>query len=237
MERAGSVYGSRRGPKFRQQNLVRTLRRAAEQVRSYWFAPAFCRCHTGSVARDCIIIHGCPGAPEGEGYARPRGYDRHWIPWVRDELNARGIPTIVPLMPTPWAPDYAAYRSAFEQHPAGASTILVGHSCGCAFLVRWLGETKRSIDTLVLVAPWKIPKKGDPVRKAFYEWPIDTTIPDRVGRIVMFTSDTEAKDGQKSLAMYHAALGGTVIDLPGRGHYTSADDQLQQFPEMLDVLG
>jgi hypothetical protein len=32
--------------------------------------------------------------------------------------------------------------------------------------------------------------------------------------------------------MYHAALGGTVIDLPGRGHYISTDGKAQRFPEL-----
>ena len=186
--------------------------------------------------RDCIIINCCPSTPEGEGYARPLDCDKHWMPWVRDELNSRGIPTIVPLMPEPWAPVYAAYKHVFEEYAVGPSTILIGHSCGCAFLVRWLGETKRQIDTLVLVAPWKIPRWRDPIRKAFYNWPIDTTIPERVSRIIMFTSDTEARRGKKSLAMYRAALGGTVIDLPGRGHYASPDGRLQQFPELIDAL-
>jgi predicted alpha/beta hydrolase family esterase len=216
-------------------------------VQTYWFAPAFSGCQSSGqrlglagreiiVARDCIIIHGCPSTPEGEGYAQPRGYDKHWIPWVAAELSARGISTRVPLMPSPWAPDYQAYKKAFERHRVGEHTILIGHSCGCAFLVRWLGETKQRIDTLVLVAPWKVPKEGDAVRKAFYEWAIDPTISDRVRKIIMFTSGTEAEAGKQSLGMYHAALGGTVIDLPGRGHYISVDGKPQDFPELLSAL-
>jgi hypothetical protein len=48
------------------------------------------------------------------------------------------------------------------------------------FLVRWLGEKKRKINKLILVAPWKISDRKDKFRKLFYEYPIDKTIQERV---------------------------------------------------------
>jgi predicted alpha/beta hydrolase family esterase len=182
--------------------------------------------------RDCIIIHGCPSGPERD--AETRSFDKHWMPWVRERLIERNIPTLTPIMPDPWAPDYASFKHEFEKHPVSDRTILIGHSCGCAFLVRWLGESQQRIDTLVLVAPWKVPRLGDPVRKAFYEFAVDEAIKRRVRRILMFTSDTEHEDGKKSLAIYHAALGGDIVHLPDKGHYISAHMGTHKFPELLD---
>lgn len=186
--------------------------------------------------RSCIIIHGCPPGPEGERDPETRSFDKHWIPWVQERLIEREIPTIAPIMPDPWAPDYERFREEFEKHPVSERSILIGHSCGCAFLVRWLGESKQRIDTLVLVAPWKIPRAGDSVRKVFYEFSIDETIKSRVQRILMFTSDTEMMDGKKSLAIYQAALGGEIADLPNKGHYVIGDMGTGAFPELLDRL-
>jgi predicted alpha/beta hydrolase family esterase len=186
--------------------------------------------------RNCIIVHGCPGGPEGERDAETRSFDKHWMPWIRERLIERNIPTLAPIMPDPWAPDYTSFRGEFEKHPVSERTILIGHSCGCAFLVRWLGESKQRIDTLVLVAPWKIPRAGCPHRKAFYEFPIDETITRRVRRIVMFTSDTEMEGGKKSLAIYHGVLGGDIVNLPDKGHYTIADMGTAEFPELLGEL-
>lgn len=186
--------------------------------------------------RNCIIVHGCPGSPDGERDVETRSYDKHWMPWVRDRLLERNMATLAPIMPHPWAPEYARYKREFEKYPVSEQTILIGHSCGCAFLVRWLGDTRQEIDTLVLVAPWKIPRAGCPYRKAFYEFPIDTTIALRVRRIIMFTSDTEMEDGKRSLALYRAALGGEIVDLPNRGHYTSADMGTCEFPELIAKL-
>jgi len=186
--------------------------------------------------RHCIIIHGCPSGPEGERDADTRSFDKHWIPWVRERLLERNVPTLAPIMPDPWAPDYGRFKQEFEKHPVSDRTILIGHSCGCAFLVRWLGESKQEIDTLALVAPWKIPRADDPGRSAFYDLPIDATIKRRVRRILMFTSDTEKEDGKRSLAIYHAALGGDVVDLPNRGHFIFSDMGTREFPELLDRI-
>ena len=83
-------------------------------------------------------------------------------------------------MPEPWKPDYEKFKKEFEKYKVDENTILVGHSCGCAFLVRWLGETKKKIYKLILVAPWKIPKKNDEARQKFYVYNIDKTIHSRV---------------------------------------------------------
>lgn len=116
------------------------------------------------------------------------------------------------------------------------NTILIGHSRGCAFLVRWLGETKQKILKLILVAPWKIPDKDDQFRRAFYVYPIDEAIRTRVKSIIMFTADDEEEDGKKSLQIFHQALGGKVVALKGHGHYTFNDMKTEEFPELVEEV-
>lgn len=161
---------------------------------------------------------------------------KHWIPWITQQFITRGIPTETPLMPEPWAPDYEKFKAVFERYTVSEDTILVGHSCGCAFLARWLGETKRTISTLILVAPWKIPDDNDPVRHAFYSYDIDTSIRSRVRNIILFTSDNEVEEGKESLRLFHHALGGNVIELPAHGHYTMDDMGTEEFPELLAAI-
>jgi len=186
--------------------------------------------------KNCIIIHGCPSNAEKAMDPERRTYDKHWIPWIKKELTSRGIKTETPLMPNPWEPDYSAFRKEFEKQEIADATILVGHSCGAAFLVRWLGDTKQRINKLILVAPWKIPDKEDEFRRSFYEYPIDKTIKSRVNEIIMFTADNEEEDGKKSLQVFHDALGGKIIELKGGGHYTMNDMGTEEFPELLEVI-
>jgi uncharacterized protein len=168
-----------------------------------------------------------------------RTYDKHWIPWTREQLSHQGMRVETPLMPEPWAPSYEAYREVIERFDIGEETALVGHSCGSAFLVRWLGETKRKVSKLILVAPWKIleeHEKGDAWREEFYGFPIDMSISSRVGEIIMFTSDDEEADGKESLRIFHEALGGMIVNLSNHGHYTQGHMGTVESPELMEVI-
>jgi predicted alpha/beta hydrolase family esterase len=186
--------------------------------------------------KNCIILHGCPSDEEKAMNPETRTYDKHWIPWTKQELVKVGIHVETPIMPNPWKPDYQAFKDEFEKQGISENTILVGHSCGCAFLVRWLGETKQKVNKLILVAPWKIPDGNDEARKKFYIYDIDDSIRGRVGEIVMFTSDDEEDEGKQSLEIYHLALGGQIINLNNHGHYTLGDMGTQEFPELVEAI-
>ncbi|MEK6872728.1 MAG: class I tRNA ligase family protein [Nanoarchaeota archaeon] len=190
---------------------------------------------------NCIIVHGCPSHDENN--SKKRTYDKHWIPYIKKELLEREIPTYTPIMPNPWMPDYNAWKKEFEKSIINEDTILIGHSCGSAFLVRWLGDTKRHINKLILVAPWKIAdgsakKEFYEVKKLFYDYEIDKTIKSRVKRILMFTADNEEEGGKKSLKIFQEALGGNIVELKGRGHYTMEEMGTDKFPELLkEIVG
>jgi len=168
--------------------------------------------------------------------AETRTYNKHRIPRIKKELLENNIQTQTPLMPEPRQPDYDKFKNEFEKNHVDKNTILIGHSCGCAFLVRRLGETKQKILKLFLVAPWKINDEGDKFREAFYTYPIDVTIKDRVGKIVMFTANDKDPEGKESLKIFHEALGGEIIDLKNHGHYTLGDMGTEEFPELLKAI-
>jgi predicted alpha/beta hydrolase family esterase len=183
---------------------------------------------------NCIIIHGCPSDVEKAMGPETRTYDKHWIPWTKAQLEARGIPTETPLMPEPWEPSYEKFKTEFDKQEISENTILIGHSCGTTFLLRWLGETKKKVAKLILVAPWAIADKNDEARRKFYEHPIDPTIKDRIGEIILFTADDEEPDGKESLKIIHHVIGGKVIELKGHGHYTMGDMGTTEFPELIE---
>jgi predicted alpha/beta hydrolase family esterase len=185
---------------------------------------------------NCIIIHGCPPNIEGAINPETRTYDKHWIPWLKRNLIEVGIKTETPLMPEPWSPNYEKFKVEFEKYEVDENTVLVGHSCGAAFLVRWLGETKKNFFKLILVAPWRIPNKDDKLKKEFYTYSIDEGIKLRASEIVMFTADNEEDKGKESLKIFHQALGGEVIELKGHGHYTMDDMGTEELPELLEKI-
>lgn len=168
--------------------------------------------------------------------AKTRTYDKHWIPWTKKRLEEKGFEVHVPLMPEPWEPRYESFREEFEKNDITEDSVLVGHSCGCTFLVRWLGDTKKKVNKLILVAPWKIPDADTELRRAFYDYSIDISIKDRVNSITMFTANDEDPDGKESLKMFQKDLGGKVIELEGRGHYVQGDMGTEEFPELIEEI-
>lgn len=187
--------------------------------------------------RNVIVIHGCPSNAEKTMDPATRTYDKHWMPWLKEQLVKLGVPVEMPLMPNPWEPSYDAFKTEFDKCTLDEDSILVGHSCGTAFLTRWLGDTKQRVAKLILVAPWYFnDKKDDLSREAFYEHPIDASIRDRVGEIVVFTADDEEESGKRSAVTFHERLGARVIELKGRGHYTMGDMGTTEFPELLEEI-
>lgn len=178
----------------------------------------------------CIILHGCSRGPEESERILVKEAERYWIFWVQRELERRGIEAFVPIIPENWRMQYRVFKEAFERYGVDGETVLVGHSCTTAFLVRWLAETRRRVKKLILVAPWKFPESAD-----LFNFEIDGGVRELADEIVLFTSDNESEAGRRSLEVFHSALDGEVIELPGRGHY-DPDDMGPEFPELLEVI-
>jgi len=182
---------------------------------------------------NCIIIHGTPGKEEKAMPPEKRFYNRHWMLWIKRELEKKGWQVAKPDMPNPWKKVYNNYKKEFEKYGVNENTVLIGHSSGCAFLVRWLGESKQKVKKLILVAPYKITHENNKFEKAFYKFDVDESIRDRVEEIIMFTADNESVDGKKSLRIFHSSLGGKIIELKAHGHYTLKSMGTEEFPELL----
>src|SRR3990167_2728807 len=87
-----------------------------------------------------IILHGCPPSEET---ITPK--EKRWMNWLAEKLNEKGFNAVAPDLPTSWNPKYDEWEKEFEKYSVTESTLLVGHSCGGAFLVRWLLETKKRV--------------------------------------------------------------------------------------------
>jgi predicted alpha/beta hydrolase family esterase len=178
----------------------------------------------------CIIVPGCPDD------AFDQTADKHRIPSILEDMSQQGLEAELVHMPSPRQPVYEAFCEQFQQYKIDENTILIGHSCGCSFLVRRLGEHKQWVAKLILVAPWKIYTWSDDIGKEFYDYDIDPTLKERIGKTTIFTSDDEEEEGKQSAILFRDALDGAVIELPGRGHYIESHMWTTQFPELLEVI-
>lgn len=187
--------------------------------------------------KNAIIIH---GMPDKEEYDRVEGSLKalgHWIIWLQKALVKKGVDAVVPAMPVPYEPKYEAWKNTFEQYDITPETILVGHSCGAGFLVRWLSENKNQVGKVVLVAPWVDPTK-EYTTEMFDAFTID---PELVARCKEFTVVYSLDDDQGVIITVDelkAALpAGQFKEFSGKGHFTFDDMGTHEFPEILTILG
>lgn len=187
---------------------------------------------------NCIIVHGCPSNAEKAMNEKTRTYDKHWIPWLKKQLEKRDIKVLTPLMPTPWEPKYEKWKEIFDRLPLDRNSILIGHSCGGAFLVRWLDETKKKIKKLILVSPGKSGKESKKSRSNLYGNKIYKNIQNHVKeKIVIFTAEDDMKYHINNAYEYEKELPAKVIHLGnGFGHFTLEDMKTEEFPELLEEV-
>lgn len=187
----------------------------------------------GNKISNVVIVHGSPDLDEPRT-VEERTYDKHWIPWIKKQLEKREIKCKTPLMPEPWQPVYKDWRKKFEKIKMDENSILIGHSSGTTFLVRWLGETKKKIKKLILVAPWKKPWLNSSENKEFCNFEIDESIRNRVSKIIIFASDYP--DERKRANFFNNILHSKLIELKGRGHFVKSHMETNEFPELLNEI-
>lgn len=182
--------------------------------------------------KNCIIVHGCTSSPDD------MTYNKHWMPWIKKQLENHNITTEIPTMPTPRQPVYENNKKIFEKLDINNNTILIWFSCWSAFLIRRLGESKKIVKKLILVAPRKIAEDKNPLKEIFYDFQVDKTIKDRIKNITFFTSDNEEVEGKESLKIFHEAIWWKIISLKNHWHYIFGNMLTVEFPELLkEILG
>lgn len=184
--------------------------------------------------KTAIIVHGTPSKEEFLDPDQPSASNHHWLPWAQNQLLIRGYQTWTPEMPRPYAPDFRLWREEFEMYPIDQESLLVGHSCGAGFLLRWLSENRTRVKRLILVAPWLDPQGLK--CPAFFRFEIDPKICERAD-VRIFVSDNDSSDINESV---HKICGTFPSIVPkvfsGYGHFCVSDMGTDQFPELIEAL-
>ncbi len=187
--------------------------------------------------KNAIILHGRPDREEYYGLEYPAQSNSHWVPWLQKQLQAKDIFTQTPEMPMSFRPDYSTWKKEFERFDIGPGTLLVGHSCGGGFLVRWLSENiDAKVGKVVLVAPWLNPEDnlasetGD-----FFHFDIDKDFPSRTESVTIFNSDNDFSDVHDSVEMIRKTAPEVKYkEFHNYGHFCSSDLKTDAFPELLE---
>lgn len=186
--------------------------------------------------RNAIILHGVPEKQYYFDPSKPSESNAHWLPWLQKELVIRGIKADTPEVPHSYDPQWDVWRREVERFDIGPRTMLVGHSGGGGFWLRYLCQRPElRVDAVVLVGPWLDPKGT--VRHGFFDFEFDRRLADRTRRLVIFHSHDDSDSVRASVERIMGAVDGVQLrEFDGYGHFK--DDNLggERFPELRDEL-
>ncbi len=184
--------------------------------------------------KNAIIVHGKANQAKyyDPSFASPS--NACWLPWIQKQLLMRDILTQTPEMPNPWEPDYSAWSEEFERYSITPETILVGHSCGAGFIVRWLSEHKDTpVGHVVLVAPWTDPDRSGGTG-TFFDFSFDSNLAERTEKIIIFYSDDDFPSARASRELIKKAIPNIGYKKFNKhGHFTEITEFLELSEELL----
>src|SRR5579872_6534321 len=105
--------------------------------------------------KNAIILHGRPSEDEYYDPTMPSTSNAHWFPWLQKQLIVHDIKADAPEVPLAFNPQWDIWPREAERFTIGPETILIGHSTGAGFWVRYMSERPTlQVEKVVLVAPW-----------------------------------------------------------------------------------
>jgi len=185
--------------------------------------------------KNAIIIHGTCDKDEYFSDKYPSLSNSHWLPWLQKQLLIKNIFTQTPEMPDAYEPNYEKWCHEFEKFDINEETILIGHSCGGGFLIRWMSENSIKINKLILVAPWLDPKKERTTD--FFNFEIDSNLKDKVGEIHLLISNDDDEDILDSVNIINSKISNiSNHEFTNHGHFTYSHMKTNEFPELLNII-
>lgn len=186
--------------------------------------------------KNAIILH---GKPSREEYYDPQAHsmsNAHWIPWMQGQLLKHDIWAATPEIPDAFNPQYGLWCKEFERFDVTPDTILVGHSCGAGFLVKWLSLHKDvRVGKVVLVAP-SLAKNWDD-RGFFSDFEIDSDLASRTDKLTIFNSSNDHDGIQVAVKEIRDKITNIeYVEFKKYGHFCESDMGTVEFPELRDHL-
>lgn len=189
--------------------------------------------------KTAILIHGYNDKSEYLDTSRPSPSNDHWFPWLQRQLQLKGILAQTPDMPGFYEPNYEGWKEMFERFNLNEETILVGHSCGGGFLVRYLSENDVKVGKVVLVAPWVNPNL-DPdftVDKDFFNFEIEENFVDKTKGVTVMYSTDDSEDITETVNFLKSKTKRIEFqEFDNKGHFVLSSLNSDRLPELLDNL-
>lgn len=185
--------------------------------------------------KTAILIHGYNDKSEYEDISRPSPSNDHWIPWLQRQLQLEGILAQAPDMPGFFELDYEKWKEMLERFDLNRETMLVGHSCGGGFLIRYLSENDVKVGKVVLVAPWINPDQE--VDTDFFNFEIKDNIAEKTDGIVIMYSTDDVPPILETIEILKSKTKNIEFqEFKNKGHFVLDSLNSEKLPELLGNL-
>lgn len=187
--------------------------------------------------KNAIILHGGPSKEEYYDPKMPSMSNAHWIPWLQGQLLKNEIAAATPEVPHAFDRDWVVWNHEVERYEIGPETILVGHSTGAGFWIKYLSiHPNLKVGKVILVAPWLDPDH-EHTKNFFDDFEIDPSVVSRTKGITVFYSDDDQKSVLKTVEILREKMKGIVYEeFHNYGHFCSGDMKSTEFPELLQTI-
>lgn len=188
--------------------------------------------------KKAIILHGICDEQEYHDESEPSPSNNNWIAWLQKQLMIQGFDCQTPEVPYSYKGIYEDWKHIFERMEVDEQTILIGHSAGCGFFLKWLSANDVSVDKIYMVAPWLDPF-NEYAETGFLSCELNGNLIDRVNKIEIIYSEDDPVEGVKKTVdiigeKYPSIT--NISKLNGLGHFSSKARGTEVFPEILDVI-
>jgi hypothetical protein len=155
----------------------------------------------------------------------------NWFPWLKNQEEQKGNEVFVPDFPSTDFPKYDEWKEHWEELYASQiedSSVLIGHSLGGSFLIRWISESNISVARLILVAPAPDDCDIEEIQSFFTQsWNVEI-LKQNVGEIILLGAENDSYIPFLKFEVLGKSLGATFRKCPGRGHLNN-----EELPEIL----
>ena len=185
-------------------------------------------------AKNCVVLHGRPGEDEYYDLNQPSASNAHWLGWLQNSLLVNDIHCSTPEVPFAFEPQYELWKKEFERYDIGKDTILVGHSTGAGFIVRWLSQNKDvEVYKVILVGPYVDPFHE--IKEDFFDFEYDRKLAQQTKcGITIFHSDDDQESVQVSAKKLLEEIDDIkYVEFKNYGHFCFDDMKTIEFPELL----
>jgi uncharacterized protein len=185
--------------------------------------------------KNAIILHGTTSKDDFYNSTGPSLSNAHWLPWLQKQLIIRDVAVATPEIPMAYDLNWSRWKTEVERYEINNESIIVGHSCGGGFWVRYLSENKVKVGKVVLVAPWIDPDNSK--NSDFFDFEIDPELVSRTKGVTIFHSDNDMPSIHKTVGDLRKKIKNVKYrEFSNYGHFCYGDMKTEEFPELLEEV-